>query len=162
MKRPAIDQNIIMRAAETTAAEFSDLSDEDRNDLAQAIAQVYSHPMTGYRLARALDDETAVDADALDIGELEMMSYNVTDEHRKVCQAWVRDSNIQPPLPIGARVMCPSRNEHGVIDTIADERSPACYLVKPEGQDDEMAGHKRWVIQFEDAIAAPFQLGEPA
>jgi len=162
MQRPAIDQNIILRAAEVTAAEFDDLSEGERNELAQAIAQVYAHPMTAYRLARALDDETSIDVDSLDIGELELMGYNVTEEHRKVCQAWVRDHNIQPPLPTGARVICTSRNEPGFIDSIADERSPACYLVKPEGQDDEKAGHMRWVIQFEDAIAAPLQLGEPA
>jgi len=162
MQRPAIDLGIIQRAAEATAAEFDDRSEVERNELAKAIAQVYAYPMTAYRLARALDDETSIDVDSLDIGELELMDYNVNEEHRKVCQAWVRDHGIQPPLPIGTRIINHVSGEVGIIDEFADERSPACYLVKPEGQDDEKTGHMRWVIKFEDAIAAPRQLGEPA
>ncbi len=137
MKRPTITQEMILEAAKKVAANLDDAD-------AETIAEHYRHPMDGYELARELDRYADWDLTMPDVEELDCLSSIVSDLHHQAEKKWVRENDIQPPLPIGTRI------EQGVIHSVCDY-SAAKYRVKEDGctQDGRFL-----LIRFEDAVAA--------
>ena len=86
--------------------------------------------------------------------DLDDMQEMVERRLIKAQKVWADENSIQPPLAVGSRIKCNSRNEFGIIESVCtDDRHIACYAVKPEG-----TGHPeslRWIVKFENAIAAP-------
>jgi len=157
MQRPGITPDIIERAATSLAGRCSSLDTAGRVTLAEAIAKAYQHPMSGYDLVQAMDDQGLLDADILnviDLDELEGMQSIVKEEHAKVCLKWVKDNDIQPPFPNGRHIIDRATNLAGEIVGVADDHAPACYLVKPEGPCETGAEPLYRVIRFEDATLA--------
>lgn len=136
MDRPKITKEMVIEAAKKIA--------EKLEGDAEAIAKHYRHPMDGYELARELDRYEGWDLTMPDVEELDCLSSIVSDLHRQAEKKWVRENDIQPPLPIGTRI------EHGVIHSVCDY-SAAKYRVKEDGctQDGRFL-----LIRFEDAVAA--------
>ncbi|WP_422444153.1 hypothetical protein [Endozoicomonas sp. ALB091] len=147
MKRPEVTPEIIMKAAEKTAAETSNLSLEEKAELANAIVQVYRTYMNGFDLAKALDRNGWDDIDTMFVEDIDAMGFNVDTIHKEVCFAWVKENNIQPPFEIGTTL------DIGVITGISDHM-PAYFEVKLTGHDDAKDGYSRRLLKFEDAVSA--------
>lgn len=139
--RPKIDKEMILRAAEQVMPEG-----------AESIAAEYSYPMDGFELCKALDKWQGWDSTRDDMDELDRMDLIVHRMLEEAEKAWFEAYDIKPPLPIGAKVIV-RRGEKGEITGI-DQHGHGKYLVKPDGQDDEKAGHRRYIINFEDAQPA--------
>lgn len=142
--RPTVTNSMILSAAEVVAEKIGGDAD--------TIARYYCHPMDGWDLAKELDknaywDTTRDDMEALD--EVESLVRSALSAAEK---QWFADNNIQPPLPVGARVQCRD-DETGTITGIY-EYQPAYYEVKPDGQDDAKVNNRRYLIRFEDAVVA--------
>jgi hypothetical protein len=143
--RPTVTAAMILAAAEVVAAKI----EAD----APTIAQYYCHPMDGYELAKELDknaywDTTREDMEALDEVESLVRSALAAAEKQ-----WFAENGIQPPLPVGTALLCHRAKQPGTITGIY-QYGPGCYEVKPDGQDDAACGNRRWIIKFEDAVAA--------
>jgi len=134
MKRPEIDDKIILNAARTVAAEL--------NGNAELIAKHYTYGMNGYELAKELERSELWDIDALIVDQLDCMDCEVDQEHEKVCKKWIKDNNIQPPLKIGTKI------KEGTITGI-DQYGAARYLVKENGCTQK---GRSLLIRFEDAV----------
>lgn len=143
-RRPYADQQIINEAAEEMAL----IIDAD----AATIAQHYSHSMDGYELARELEKYAYWDVDRDMMEKLDEMEYIVDRKLKAAEKRWAEDNDIQPDLPNGTRVQCKVRKQFGFIDGVC-EYSVARYLVRDENRPD--GDTSRWVIRFEDVIAAP-------
>ena len=135
MDRPKVTQEMILEAATKIAANV----DGD----AETIAKFYQHPMDGYRLAKELDRRAYWDLTMTDVEELDCMSGIVETLHSEAEKKWFAESNIQPPLPIGATI------KQGVIAGIF-EHGAARYKVKEDGCDSD---GRFLIVKFEDAVA---------
>lgn len=144
--RPYATREIIRAAAEELAAKMG--CDEDD------LADHYYHCMDGYEFARELETHAGWTADRSMADDLDEMEHLVDERLAIAEKQWFAENNIQPPLPIGARMLCPVRQRVGVIDEIY-QYGPARYLVRPEDPDDQERARKgRWIIKFEDAQPA--------
>jgi hypothetical protein len=142
--RPAVTLEMIAAAAEIVAAKI----DGDASE----IAACYHHPMDGFELAKKLDAEMGWDTDRNDMDALDEVEILVSRALADAESKWLEASDIKPPLPIGSMLRCYG-NQVGTITGIY-KYSAAAYEVKPDGQDDATSGNKRWIIKFEDAVAA--------
>jgi hypothetical protein len=151
VERPKITPDIIARAAKMTAEECYNISDDDEKaELAKDIAADYSHPQDGFSIGKHLDD-IGWDIDTNMVNDLDCMESNVRFLHTEACKQWVKENNIQPPLPIGSIITFGRRCERGEITGVCDDHSPASYLVRMDGHNDETDGGSRRVVMFEDA-----------
>ncbi|GGO89184.1 hypothetical protein GCM10011348_46340 [Marinobacterium nitratireducens] len=138
--RPTVTDEIVREAAAEIAEKLGGSVDD--------IVKEYSYPMDGYELAKELEKWHYWNIGRDDIDTLDEVDFRVSDLLKKAQQEWAEAHNIQPPFPVGTRVMCRSRRNTGVIDSICDH-SPAAYLIKADGHDDEKDGYSRWVCKFE-------------
>lgn len=135
MERPTITPEMILEAAQIVA--------ERTQDDAESIAECYDHPMNGYHLAKALEDDAYWDISMDDVEELDNMSRLVEELLSKAEWRWVADNNIEPPLPIGATIT------QGVIAGFS-EYAPARYKVKEPDCTEE---GRFLLVKYEDAIS---------
>lgn len=146
--RPEINQAVIDRAAEKTAASTANLNATERGNLAGALKTVYRPYMNGYEIAKKLERyHDWEDIDVMFVEDVDAMGSYVDQIHREVCWAWVNSNNIKPPFEIGTKI------KEGEITGIS-EYSPACFEVKLYGHDDSRDGFSRRIIKFEDAEIA--------
>ena len=145
-KRPTVTEEMKLQAAQSLVA---DVGWDAHN--ADDIAANYSYGMDGFDLAKALDKWASWDTSRDDMEELDGMQSRVDQLLHEAEEKWFADNDIQPPLPIGARVS--TYEGFGHITEIY-KHSVATYAVKPEGQDDEKTGHRRLLIRFEDIASA--------
>ncbi len=145
MNRPTITKNIIRQAAQKTAAETCNLDTEEQTRLATHLADIYHDGMNGYELARELERTFSWEyIDPMFVSDIDAMSCHVRTIHQNVCHTWVKEHNIQPPLPIGTQI------KEGEITAVSDHM-PAYYEVREPDQDDSK-GISRRLIRFEDAV----------
>lgn len=142
--RPVVTQEMVVKAA---------LKFYPDQDAAESIAEVYEHHMDGYELAKELERSQLWDCNRQDVDELDNVAWEVHKLLREAEQQWANENDVQPSLPVGSRVSLP-RHGAGEITGVSGDHSPACYLVKPDGQDDASNGSRRYVIKFEDARPA--------
>lgn len=135
MERPKISREIVIKAAERIA--------DDVGVSAATIANYYRNGMDGYELARALESYEVCDMTMHEAEALDCMDMHVSELLAAAEKKWAEDYNIQPPLPIGAKIA------QGVISGIS-EYGAAKYLVKENGCTQE----NRWLlVNFENAQA---------
>lgn len=142
--RPTITNEMVIEAAREEYPE---------EGLAEDIAKHYERHMDGYELAKVLDRWEYWDTSRDDADRLDSIVESVERRLREAEAAWEQAYNIQPPYPVGTKVKIP-RHGVGEITGIASKHYPACYLVKPEGQDDAATGERRYIIKFEEAVLA--------
>jgi len=135
-KRPTITPAMILEAAQQIAPQL-------QGD-AEALAEVYRHPMDGYQIARELDRRLGWDLAMPDLEELDTMSCMVSELQRSAEKQWAEENYIQPPLPIG------TATTKGVIEGVSDYMA-AYYLVKEAGC---MQKGRHLLVRFEDAVTA--------
>jgi hypothetical protein len=143
--RPTVTKEMILAACLIVATKI----DAD----AETIAEHYRHPMDGHELAKALDMYAGWDTRREDMEALDEIESLVSSALSAAEKQWFTDSDIQPTFPIGAKILGHHGNGSGEITGIY-EYGVAMYQVKPDGQDDEATGRRRWLIKFEDAVAA--------
>ena len=138
MKRPAVTQEMKLKAAEKMCADLK-RTDWEASD----IASSYRHGMDGYELAKELESHHWWEISADDVGDLDTMGTYVREVHKAACVEWAATNNIQPPLPIGTMI------KRGVIAGLC-EHEPATYLIRQHGETND----KRFLlVKFEDAEA---------
>lgn len=140
--RPTVTDGMVIEAALT---EYPELAE------AESIAEHFHRHMDGYELAKELDRSAWWDCNRDDVDKLDNVSSKVERLLVEAERAWCIAHDIQPDLPVGTRLRLP-RGGVGEITGIASSHSPASYLVKEEGQDDEVSGNRRYIIKFEDAV----------
>ena len=95
-----------------------------------------------------------------DWDNIQCFDFFVREKIKEKEEQWVKDNNIMPPFPVGARVRLPSHYKEttGVIDRIY-EYEPARYCVltdkqveynKQMEQQGETMRHGGYVLRFED------------
>ncbi|MGQ7956459.1 hypothetical protein ACUTAF_01840 [Pseudomonas sp. SP16.1] len=145
-KRPTVTEEMKLQAAQSLVA---DVGWDAHN--ADDIAANYGYGMDGFDLAKALDKWASWDTSRDDMEELDGMQSRVDQLLHEAEEKWFADNDIQPPLPIGARISI--RDGFGHITEIY-QYGVAKYAVKPEGQDDAATFNRRLIIKFEDAVEA--------
>ena len=140
--RPKVTDEMIKTAARKVAENTSHVSNKE--DLAEAIADVYETHMDGFEIGKALDSE-GWSVNTMMVDDLDCMDGNIREIHREVCKRWEVENDIKPPLPIGSII------KEGEI-TGSYEHEAASYAVKEIGQDDIKCGNRRKIIRFEDAV----------
>ncbi len=140
MERPKITQEMIVQAAQKLAAD----NGWDDSQVAD-LAKVYAPYMDGYQLAKELESRCYWNITAMDVDALDCLDTEVRSIHRAACMAWVKEYNIQPPLPVG------TMTTKGEITGIY-EHDAACYLIREHGNlpNDSC----RQIVRFEDARVA--------
>lgn len=113
---------------------------------AATIAQHYRRHMDGYELAKELDKYAYWDTTRDDMETLDEVDYLVDKAEKAAIKEWAATYDPQPPFTIGTRI------EQGVITGIADDYSPATYLVKENGCTNDS---RSLLIKFENAKLAP-------
>lgn len=141
MKRPKVTKEIVSGAAVDFCA-CNNWTEQQAEDLAEAYLD--GNFMDGYKLGKALDDDYFWDMDSQTVDTLDGFDRLVREAHKKVCIAWARDNNIQPPLPVGAVTT------KGVIAGI-HEQDAACFQIIEHG---ETNATRFLIVRFEDACAA--------
>ncbi len=134
-KRPTASKEIILAAAQIVATKI--------NADAETIAQYFRPHMDGYELAKELDKWASWDTTRDEMEDLDEVGHLVDEAVREAEKAWFAENDIQPPLPVGARI------KEGLITGIYDY-TPASYLVKTDDCTDDS---RRRIIRFEDAVA---------
>ena len=152
--RPSATTEIIEACAEELALQL----DCD----AYTLVKHYSHPMDGYEFARELESWAGWQVRSQNADDLEDMQHLIDAKVSAAEKQWFEDNDIQPPLPIGARITCQSRNRTGIIEGVY-EYGVARYLVRPEQPNEhELATSAQWIIKFEDAKQAQNELSREA
>lgn len=131
-QRPSVTKEMI-HAAATQVTKSLDISVSD-------VLKVYRHPMDGFDLSLALnEDHVDVDREAMD--SLDEMVSLVGEAHRKAQKEWFATNNIQPPLAVGHPI------KEGIIEGFSDYNVATYRVRKWETLPDE----KSWqIIRFED------------
>jgi hypothetical protein len=120
----------------------------DADETVENIASCYLWGMDGYELAKELDNDCGWSITTEDVDTLDAVGLVVGRALKEARKAWAEQHNIQPPLPIGTRIIklgC----WRGTIAGIC-EYTPAAYRVKEDGC--TYAG-RHLIVKFEDAIA---------
>jgi hypothetical protein len=138
MNRPTLNQAMKVTAAKRLGEQISDVTTEE-------IAACFYEYMDGFELAKLLESFTGCELDFEDTEVLNQMSHYASDALREAEKQWVIDFDIKPPHPVG------TMTTKGVIDGICQYR-PACYLIKPYGQNDEICENERWLVKFENVV----------
>jgi hypothetical protein len=140
MERPTITRELIA----ATAARFC-LSNGWDADQAEDLIRVYQGGyMDGYEWARELESVCGWNPTVHDVQTLDHLAREVREAYRKVCIAWARENNIQPPLPIG------TMTTQGEITGIC-EHDAACYKIRRPGDPEPTL---RYIVPFEDVREA--------
>lgn len=144
--RPVITKDVVKKAALETAKHTPNISENQVDELADAITKCYSPHDNGYDLTKKLEEHIlhGFNFDSMFVESMDFMDSNVDELHEEECKQWVKDHDIKPPLPIGTLI------KEGEITGIYTFRS-ACYLVKLYGHDDSKNNSRR-IIKFEDAV----------
>ncbi len=134
--RPKLTQEMILTIATTLCIEHSWPVDG-----AEDLAEEWRPTIDAYELAKALEGRRcwAIEYDMLE--HLDTMSDRCRSAQRDAEKEWVKQYNIKPPLPIGARI------QQGTIAAVSTY-SPAAYEVKENGCVQE---GRYLIIKFEDA-----------
>lgn len=138
MNRPQLTKELIA----ATAATYCEQNGWDA-DQAADLASVWSGHMDGYELAKELELRGWLPT-AQDVEVLDGFGGALYAAHRKVCIAWARENNIQPPMPVGTMTTL------GEITGIY-AYDGACYEVRMTGDTDST---RRRIVRFEDAREA--------
>lgn len=148
--RPTLNDEMKMNAAMVVAEKLGN------PQWAAAIARNFHKWMDGYELAKELCRNEGWDVTRDEMEELDEMDSLTRDALQKAEQEWGDSNDIQPPYPLGTKLIV-----HGVIGEITgvSDHSVASYLVKVDGQDDATCGNRRQIVRFEDAQLAP--TGDP-
>jgi hypothetical protein len=137
--RPKVTDDMVREAATKL------LADNGIHEGVDDVVSAYSTYADGYDIAKRLDDTYGWDVDAYLVDVLDGLDDAVKSIHRKACQAWVLEHNIQPPLPSGTHIT------RGVICGVSSY-VPATYQVKENGCTKE---GRFLLVKFEDAEAIP-------
>lgn len=119
---------------------------QDRDESINDIARVGGAWHDGYQIARELEKRFGWDCN-MEIAEgLDGFAGMVGDEIEASQKDWAARNNIQPPLPLGARI----RARAWGLGTITEiyERGPAQYIIEPDDRPGVNA-----IVNFEDAVA---------
>jgi hypothetical protein len=136
MKRPTVTDEIVREAATFVLK----TADDDEID---AIVKIYHHPMDGYRIARALEDELRENYTIDDALDFDGIGSRIDSRLLKHEWQWAREWNIQPPYSEGTAIM------QGIIHDVCSYR-PATYRVAEY----RITTPDRFLlIKFEDAVA---------
>lgn len=147
---PGITPELTMRAARWLVSRFA-IPSSDLEASARDIARAFRPGMDGYALARALETGAGWAAITTEIvNDLDAMSAVVQQELVMARRNWVRENNIQPPLPEGAELV------QGQIVGVY-EFAPATYRVRERCSH---ANSRHILVPFEDAV--PMILNTPA
>lgn len=122
-------------------------------DVAEAAADIAKHAhlyMGGYELAKTLDDSAYWDCNLETAEALDGWSHLAGEEIKAAQKEWAEANNIQPPFPVGARVIARWGGEDhpGTIDEICSF-DVARYCVKRDGE----TSTRCMVVNFEDVRA---------
>lgn len=126
------------------------LDESERDHAIRSIARYGQAFMDGYHLARELDRYGGWDCN-LDMAEtLDGWSAACDEEIKAAQKEWAEANNIQPPFPVGARVVARWGGEDhpGTIENISTY-DVARYGVKRDGE----TGNWLMVVNFEDVRA---------
>lgn len=134
--RPIVTEAMIQEAASEVVQKVSYISVMD-------IVSHYRHPMDGYDLAMKLNMYEGCDVSREDMETLDEVESYVRHALKEAEKAWFETYDIQPPLPIGARI------KQGVIAGICDHYV-ATYEVKENGCTQD---GRYLLIKFENAVA---------
>lgn len=114
----------------------------DADQAAADIANEWHNGMDGYQLAKTLEADCYWgDLSLQDAEDLDGVSFVVRDAEESARKAWAAEWDIQPPLPVGARI------QQGVIAGVY-EYGAAQYMVKANGCTQD---RRHLIIKFEDA-----------
>ncbi|UCX03542.1 hypothetical protein [Shewanella glacialimarina] len=138
MKRPTLNHAMKVTAAKRLGEQISNVTTEE-------IAACLYEDMDGFAIAKLLENVWECRLDFKDTEVLNQMSLYASYALREAEKQWVIDFDIKPPHPVGTMTTI------GVIDGIC-QYSPACYLIKPYCQNDEIFENQRWLVKFEDAV----------
>lgn len=141
MERPKLTKELIT----ATAAAFCGRNGWDSDQAADIARVCRSANMDGYELAKELDSMCSWMPTAQDVETLDNFGSDVREAHRQACIAWARDSNVQPPLPVG------TMTTQGRITGIYAHNG-ACYEIRKPGDTEPT---RRYIVRFEDAREAP-------
>lgn len=138
------------RAAKNIADELLKDGHIGESEFEYAVKDIAKHGRTymdGYKLARELDRYEAWDCALQMVEILDGYASVAQAEIRSAQKEWVEANNIQPPYPVGARVIATwgGRDYHGIVDEIY-KYGPAQYCVKADGE----TGTSRMIVNFED------------
>jgi hypothetical protein len=136
MKRPTVTDEIVREAVKTTLRNVDD-------DEVDAIVKIYSHPMDGYKIARALEDEIGDDYTIEDAIDFDVIGDQVSRLLYCLEDLWVKENNIQPPFPNGTKIM------QGVIHDVSMHHH-ATYRV---AEHQNLIPNSFLLVKFENAVA---------
>lgn len=141
--RPDLTDEIVKAASLKIANGFSGLDSNAKQKLVDLICATYEDGMNGYELAKEVESSGwDREINPSFVEDLDFMSFACDTLLEEAQREWVVKYGIEPKLKIGTKV------RQGTI-TGVHSRTPAAYMVKPHGQDDEKSGHARHIIHFE-------------
>lgn len=165
--RPSTRDQAIMEAAARAVAEslvkHGCFEESEQDDIARDILREI-RCSDGYELARALDRSHGWSPTAEMVEILDTLSYELAAAHSRAQAEWAKQVSIEPPLPIGARVVLKGfrATEAGEITGIY-QHGVYQYLVRVDGDPKADAPTiARRIINFEDAVAEPASTGAAA
>jgi len=129
------------------------LRESERNDAIRGIAGHGKMFMDGYHLARELERYDGWNCNLEMAEALDNWSLLADEEIKAAQKEWAEANNIQPPFPIGARVIARwgGQDHPGTIDEVYGH-GVAQFCVKADGE----PGTRRMIVNFEDVrIAEP-------
>lgn len=140
MKRPQVTQEMRLEAARMVAAE-SEWGDHKVDDMMRH----WRSGMNGYELAKELESCCGWKIDLYTVEQLDSLHVCLWRIHQKACRDWVKEHNIQPPLPVG------TMTTDGEITEICPH-TPAYYLIRPHDAPPDSSD--RLIVPFEDVRVA--------
>lgn len=126
----------------------------EQDQFEQSAADIAKHGERhhdGYVLAKKLDNYAYWDCDFQIAEALDQFSYLADREIEKAQKEWAAQHAIEPPFPIGTRVVFKPSDEAGEVTGLYQ---PAKYLIAVDG--DPMAdepSNARRIVNFEDCQA---------
>ena len=135
-ERPIVSKETILSASRKVASKI------DGDGCAEDIANCYYSHISGYELAKKLEQNHCWDIDLQVIEELEELQWSIDSIHKKKCMQWVVDDNIKPPFKNGTKI------KEGVIKGVY-EHDAAKYTVTEYG---ETRKDRHRIVRFEDAV----------
>lgn len=145
--RPSYSHDLYLRAAEVFVRDSNiELESSDPEQFAKDLADSFSIGDNGFDIAKAMDDRchsmTADNVEALD-----NFFYFVQDELEKDVKAWVRDNDIQPPLPIGCTVRLKDRKQGKIMRVYSAEKATYAVLM---AEDYKKINAGQRILSYED------------
>lgn len=144
---PTENKEILLKAAEITAAHCQGISDKET--LVESLLYAWKNATytDGYHLAKILDEYCNYDVDSSFVSDLDEMEYNVDRLIKDAREKWIKDNNIQPELEIGT-VLHHVNNGPGTI-VGSCEYYIGYYLVEREC---DKIQNSKLLVKWEDAL----------